>query len=214
MPVASSTPDTRSRLLDSAESLFAEHGIAVTSLRQITSAAGANLAAVNYHFGSKNELVAEVFARRVDPLNQDRLRRLELAVELSAPGPPNVNDVVLAFVAPALELRGSERGRALVRLLGRMHSEPSYETRQAVFGRFAQVFDRFRAVLARALPDLPAAELLARMKHFVGVLAFLMMDPLPVPRAEAAARDELAWLVTFVSAGLRAPATPKPGARS
>ncbi len=59
--------DTKTRILDSAESLFAEHGFEGTSLRQITSAAGVNLASVNYHFRSKDELIRAIFARRVEP---------------------------------------------------------------------------------------------------------------------------------------------------
>ena len=61
--------ETRTRLLDSAEQLFAERGIDATSLRAITTAAGANLASVNYHFGSKDELFREVVSRRIGPVN-------------------------------------------------------------------------------------------------------------------------------------------------
>ena len=71
------TTDTREALLDAAESLFAEHGVQAASLRAITQQAGANLAAVHYHFGSKEGLVRAVFSRRIGPLNEERLRRLE-----------------------------------------------------------------------------------------------------------------------------------------
>jgi AcrR family transcriptional regulator len=63
-------PDTRERILDTAERLFAEHGFAGTSVREITDAAAANLGAVNYHFQSKENLYAEVFARRVALLRE------------------------------------------------------------------------------------------------------------------------------------------------
>ena len=69
--------DTKERLLDAAESLFADHGFAATSLRMITSAAGVNLASVNYHYGSKEALIQAVLERRLGPLNRDRLRRLD-----------------------------------------------------------------------------------------------------------------------------------------
>src|SRR5688572_31708077 len=75
--------DTRESLLDAAEKLFSEHGIQSASLRQITQHAGANLAAVNYHFGSKDGLVRAVFSRRLRPMNDERFRRLEL-VDLQA----------------------------------------------------------------------------------------------------------------------------------
>ena len=65
---------TKDRILDAAESLFMEHGFEATSLRSITAAAGVNLAAVNYHFGSKEELFQAVLTRRLDPMNQERAR--------------------------------------------------------------------------------------------------------------------------------------------
>src|SRR5215470_418761 len=65
--------DTKTRILDAAEALFTEHGFEATSLRQLTTAAGVNLAAVNYHFGSKEELFQAVLTRRLDPMNQERL---------------------------------------------------------------------------------------------------------------------------------------------
>ena len=67
--------ETVERILDAAEQLFAEKGFAETSLRLITSKAGVNLAAVNYHFGSKEELFEAVLTRRLDPMNQQRLAR-------------------------------------------------------------------------------------------------------------------------------------------
>ena len=67
---------TKQRILDSAESLFARHGFAGASLRQVTASAQVNLAAVNYHFGSKENLINEVFRRRLDSLNEERLAAL------------------------------------------------------------------------------------------------------------------------------------------
>src|SRR6185295_619338 len=95
------TTDTREALLDAAEGLFAEHGIQASSLRAITQRAGANLAAVHYHFGSKEGLVRAVFSRRLKPLNEERLRRLE-ACDLEAADA--VEQVLDAFLAPLLRL--------------------------------------------------------------------------------------------------------------
>ena len=81
----SSQTDTKDRILDVAEELFAAKGYQATSLRAITSKAGVNLAAVNYHFGSKESLVAEVIIRRVVPLNEERLQKLERADSGEAP---------------------------------------------------------------------------------------------------------------------------------
>src|ERR1700754_704729 len=91
---------TRESLLDAAESLFSERGIQAASLRAITEQAGANLAAVHYHFGSKQGLVRAVFSRRLAPLNADRLRRLGRCEETGG----EIEDVLHAFLAPALDM--------------------------------------------------------------------------------------------------------------
>ena len=77
MSVNNTTHDTRDRLLDTAERLFAERGVDATSLRHITTEAEANLASVNYHFGSKEALFRQIFARRIGPINEERLRLLD-----------------------------------------------------------------------------------------------------------------------------------------
>src|SRR6185312_11029386 len=78
---------TKDRILDAAEALFMEHGFEATSLRAITTAAGVNLAAVNYHFGSKEELFQSVLTRRLDPMNQERVALLTELERGAAPGP-------------------------------------------------------------------------------------------------------------------------------
>jgi len=92
---------TRERILGAAETLFARHGFAGASLRQVTAAANVNLAAVNYHFGSKDNLIEEVFRRRLDELNARRLAALAAA---TAKAELDLEDVLAAFVRPALEL--------------------------------------------------------------------------------------------------------------
>jgi AcrR family transcriptional regulator len=120
-----STADTKTTILDAAEALFAEHGFVATSLRQLTTRAGVNLAAVNYHFGSKDELARAVLLRRIAPVNAERRRRLD-----ALPQPATVEHVVRAFVEPVLragELVGGENrpGRAAdwCRLVGRINVE-------------------------------------------------------------------------------------------
>lgn len=113
---------TMQRILDSAERLFAEHGYAGTSLRAITSDAGVNLAAVNYHFGSKEELVKRVFERKMVPANRARIENLEkvLGEARSSGHRPAVKDLFRAFVDPAFELAlGNAGGRSFVRLIWR-----------------------------------------------------------------------------------------------
>src|SRR5512134_3133369 len=104
-------PDTKERILDAAEALFMVQGFTATSLRMITTRAGVNLAAVNYHFGSKDELVRAVFTRRLGPLNRERVALLE-ELEEQAGGRPLVPEQVLeAFLTAGVRVaRDARRG--------------------------------------------------------------------------------------------------------
>ena len=84
-PRSSSGRSTRERILDAAERLFAAQGFHAVSVRDITAAAGVDVALVNYHFGGKHALFEDVFMRRAEVLNAERLRRLELLVAKAAP---------------------------------------------------------------------------------------------------------------------------------
>src|SRR5881394_165011 len=96
--------DTKSRILDVAEHLFIEHGFEATSLRSLTSSAGVNLAAVNYHFGSKEELFQAVLTRRLDPMNQERIDLLTKLEREAAPMPVSCEQILSAMFVPALKL--------------------------------------------------------------------------------------------------------------
>src|SRR5512143_118352 len=102
--------ETKDRILDAAERLFAEHGFDATSLRMITAEAGVNLAAVNYHFRSKDALIEAVFSRCIRPLNRERLRLLAAVEEASGGAPPRLEDVIRAFVTPVIRARQDNRG--------------------------------------------------------------------------------------------------------
>src|SRR5438477_74118 len=109
------TLDTKKKLLDTAEKLFGEKGFEATSLRDITTEAQVNLAAVNYHFQSKDSLIDAVIQRRIAPVNCRRLKMLDAA------GPDaTVEQIVGAFLAPLFEMRTP----ALVPLFGRILSTP------------------------------------------------------------------------------------------
>jgi len=205
-------PDTRDALLDAAEHLFAERGLRSASLRAITGEAGTNLAAVNYHFGSKQGLVEAVFTRRLEPLNRERLDRL--AACEAAPGGPAVECIVRAFVAPVLRMLRDRRegGAAFARLVARSFSEPSEETLRMLQSAFREVVERFAAALGAALPHLPRETVFWRI-HFMagamahtaafGRLAFAMSHGLCDPEDSERMIDELA---AFLAAGHAAPA--------
>jgi AcrR family transcriptional regulator len=208
--------DTKTNLLDAAEHLFAHEGVDRASLRAITQAAGANLAAVHYHFGSKEALVREVLARRLSPLNK---RRIELLDRVEAgPRDPAVAEIVRAFVQPTLEMVQRERGgHAFARFICRTFSEPDESFHDMILDQFRGIVTRFSTALERALPDLPREELFWRFHFMVGsmvhtaglgFLAHRLSDGLCNP----ADLDGLTTrLVGFLSAGLQAHATELPG---
>src|SRR3546814_735498 len=120
-PMANTQFSTKDRILGAAEELFAQHGFSGTSLRQVTSRADVNIAAVNYHFGSKENLVTEVFRRRMDEMSAQRLAQLRQAQE-QAPG--ELEPILAAFVEPALALAQDRNGGgAFIRVIARAYAE-------------------------------------------------------------------------------------------
>ncbi len=204
--------DTHDRLLDAAEQLFAEHGIAATSLRAITSGASANLASVHYHFGSKEALVEAVFARRLEPLNRERCRLLD-AEEAAAAGAPSIEAIVNAFVAPAMRLAYDPAGGGenFMLLIGRLYSEPG-DLGYNITEQFAEVFQRFTSALGRGLPHLSRTDLLWRFFFMVGCISMPLMGRHIIPRRTGGLCDpsdienNIRRLVAFLAAGLRAAA--------
>lgn len=215
--VATAAPTaTRESLLDAAESLFSEHGIQAASLRAITQRAGANLAAVHYHFGSKQGLVRAVFQRRLEPLNRERLALLS-ACERDGGG--TVEGVMRAFVAPLLRMvrEDPDRGGAFARLMGRAFAEPGDEVRQILFNEFKELVDRFKDALVLLLPHLSESEVLWRL-HFVAgsmghtVACSQMLERYSEGRCRLSdVEGSIDLLVQFLAAGLRASATPERG---
>jgi len=206
-------PDTKSRILDAAEHLFADRGFADTSMRRITTEAGANLAAVHYHFGSKEQLIDAVLARRLGPLNEARLAGLRRAEAEAGPAGAPVEALLVAFIAPALQLReGTDRGSSIVRLLGQCLNQPDPALRRKVLERFREVFDRFSAALSRALPHLDPADVRWRLLFTIGSMAHMMSmsdDLFELSGGLCDPEDTqgvLKRLVAFVAAGLEAPA--------
>lgn len=206
--------DTRESLLDAAEKLFSEHGIQAASLRQITQEASANLAAVNYHFGSKDGLVRAVFSRRLRPMNDERLRQLEL-VDLDAEDA--VEQILTAFLEPLLRLVSEkpEGVRGFARLMGRAFSEPSEEVRTIILEEIRETIDRFMAAFRQVLPHLTEGELMWRF-HFLGgamghtVSCSYVLERYSGGNCHTKDPDEiLDQLVRFLAAGMRAPSRAK-----
>ena len=159
---------TKDRVLDAAERLFARDGIEATSLRAITAEAGVNLAAVNYHFQSKDALVRAVIARRVVPVNERRLALLDAVERAAGDGPLPLQGVLDAFIRPVMEIYSS-RGREFTPLMGRMYTEPEFAER--IYKEHLEpLAARFIAAYERALPHLDRVELLWRMHFAMGAV--------------------------------------------
>ena len=205
---------TKRRILDAAESLFMEHGFEATSLRAITTMAGANLAAVNYHFGSKEELFQAVLTRRLDPMNQERVDLLTRLEQQAAPAPVACDRILGAMFIPALHLaRDPQRGGAdFLRLLGRAYADPAPFIRRFLSEQYAVMIARFKAAFARALPELPKKELSWRLHFIMGALSYTLAgtDALKLIAELTPAEsgnDELLLqrLAPFLLAGLTSP---------
>jgi AcrR family transcriptional regulator len=200
--------ETRTRILDAAEELFMQHGFEGTSMRLLTTKAGVNLAAVNYHFGSKHALIEAVFRRRLDPMNTERIAALERLEDFS---PENI---IRAFVRPSLRFVEDAKGggRNFIRLLGRTYTEPAKGIRQLIGQMYAPTMERYKKALERALPQMPADELVWRMHFMFGTLAYtlaatdtvqLIAGCKPEDRYDARLLEDR--LTAFLAAGLHAP---------
>ena len=211
----STSQDTKSRILDAAEHLFMEHGFEATSLRSLTSAASVNLAAVNYHFGSKEELFQAVLTRRLDPMNQERIDLLSrLEREAGAKAIP-CEKILSAMLIPALRLARDEKrgGKNFLRLLGRAYADPAPFISHFLSENYAEMIGRFKDAFLKSLPHLTRQELTWRLHFTMGALSYtvsgtdalkLLHQAMPHDRDN----DELLIqrLAPFLVAGLKAPA--------
>ncbi|HVP45647.1 MAG TPA: TetR/AcrR family transcriptional regulator [Bryobacteraceae bacterium] len=206
--------ETKVRILDAAERLFAEQGLDV-SVRAITDEAGVNLAAVNYHFQSKDALVDAVIARRFEPVTRRRLEMLDKVEAQSGSGPLPLEPVLEAFFAPVIQppAPGLEH---LKPLMGRMYSMPDDLIKRLFHAHLGPVAARFTAALGRAVPELPESVRLYRLYFAAGAMVHLMNWSRLIPMFSNGLVDPtdtkalLDQLIAFAVAGFRAPVTPKP----
>lgn len=215
MPTDQSS-DTRRALLEAATTLFAAHGFDGVSLRAITDQAGANIAAVNYHFGSKDGLIAAVLDALIAPLNQERLARLDAVVDEN-----DLEAILRAFVEPVFgALTDPDRARVCLALAARVHLDPE-RGHALMVEQFAPVVERFHAALTTALPTLPPATLFWRLHLVVGSALHVLqarnggkllqahLGDADAASVIHAAREEL---LAFALAGMAAPAPITGGA--
>jgi AcrR family transcriptional regulator len=202
---------TRERILDAAELLFARRGFGSASLRDITAAAGANLAAANYHFRDKESLYTEVLLRRLRPVNRQRLERLDELVCRSKRTAPPLAEILRAFIAPAVELALSSpiQPAPFLGLMGRMLSDPLPFLDSVIRSEFQPIVVRFSAVLQKALPGISRTNLAWRMQFVAGAMLHGLGNGGRIralhPEIGDASEPFIEQLIRFAEAGLRAP---------
>ncbi len=196
-------------MLDAGEALFGEHGFAGASVRAVTAAAGTNLNAVNYHFGSKEGLFRAVVHRVMGPVNEEQLRRLtDLETERGAAGgAPSVGELIGAYAAPIIDLfeRDEERGRRVSRLVARILADGGGGFDRAALDEVEGTEDRYLRAFARALPDLSTGELWWRFQATAVLIPFHRTVVLAGNRPPETEKDFSVWMLAYLTAAMRAP---------
>lgn len=204
---------TQELILDAAEVLFARQGVSATSLRSITTRAGVNAAAIHYHFGSKQALVSAILTRRIAPLSQERIKRLELLEiryrDEAIPAELLVEAFVIPFATAGADLRDEMAG--LGSLLAWLHVEGDVDG-NLLARPGVDVNERFAEALCHRRP-LELDEARDRFLYATGsVVQLLRQEPIrenvtPTMEDLDVLRDRLSRLICFLAAGLSAPVT-------
>ncbi|MDF0605270.1 TetR family transcriptional regulator [Neisseriaceae bacterium TC5R-5] len=204
--------ETALQIMNVAEQLFAESGFNGVPLRLLTKEAGVNLAAVNYHFGSKEGLFEAIFVQRLAPLIEGCLKELEvLETEQQK---LTLDSLLQTVIRPCLALAKDPKsgGAIFVRLLSRTLLENHRQVREMIAGQYGEFVQRYLRAFHQALPQLNAEQLAWRMHFAFSVMfnAFAGNDVLKVfTRSEVvSARDPdiiVKHVLPFVTAGLLAP---------
>lgn len=205
-------PNTQQKILDAAEQLFSETGFSATSLRQITSMAEVNLASVNYHFGSKKELIQAVLQRYLAvlmPRLDDEFTRL-----LASTQPNNLPVVLAAFIEPLLELnKVQQNGTTMfLQLLGRGYTDVQGHLRWFFNHHYGRTLDKFVLLVQQSCPQLPASEIFWRLHFSLGTIVFTMASNVALKDIAAADFNEVVEidgvikrLIPYLAAGIAAP---------
>ncbi|SAL67808.1 TetR family transcriptional regulator [Caballeronia cordobensis] len=205
----------RENILDAAEVDFSQRGYAGTSLKEVAASCGVTQALITYYFGTKQLLFEQVFLRRALLVSEERVTLLR---ELTDAKSANVRDIVRAFLLPLVALRGTDGGRAFIRLQARLHTEPpeiSYNLRSTAYGDST---DAYVEALRAALPGLPAKDLYWRVTMMIGAYLYAFSDThrLDVLAKGACdpwdANETLEQLTSFIVGGLEAQACAQPAA--
>jgi AcrR family transcriptional regulator len=212
-PSAPGSSSTREAILDTAERLFAEKGVEGTSIRDITGTAGVNLGSINYHFGSKLDLVVAVFMRRLGPITQRQMAFLDDVEREAGDKPPRLEALIEAMVRPSVEksFASGKRNMAFMRLVGRFYGDPDPEVERQIRTQVEKVWRRFADLLSSAVPSQTGEGIFWRIMFMSGTFHHTMLTmgrregtiP-PEVRKGLDAESLIRRLVAFTAAGMRA----------
>lgn len=208
--------ETRERLLAAAERIFAREGISRTSVRQITTEAGVNVAAVNYHFGSREGLIEAIFELHASDVNAERIRALDAVLSAAGDKPPQLSGILEAYLSAPLERLARREGEEAPfgQLVSRLFHEPPEVVEPLMRRHFLPTTERFLDAIAAALPELPRVDVEFRFRLVVASLAATASRkrgpnwlPTTEPRNTAMdPKEDMQRLTAFLTGGLRAPA--------
>jgi AcrR family transcriptional regulator len=212
---------TSDGILRAALRLMAENGYNGVSLRRICLDAGVNLALMNYHFGSKAQLLRAIFERWASGINDERMRLLRQVDERHPDGQPPLEELLHAFIAPTLAASKTDKEDELhfLRLSGRLATDPTPEVRSAIADIYDSAAVKFAGSLRQACPHLGTEEFLQRLIFLYGAMVYTRSETgrvdslakkleLQTPRTSV--HEAGRYLIPFLAAALRAP--PAPGA--
>ncbi len=168
---------TRTRILHVAERHYADRGFDGMSMRALTSEAGVNLAAVNYHFGSKKELLYSIFRERIVPMNAERLELLRKAAANSDGKPLALEVIFDAFLIPMARRATGSEGPDIhfLRMVGRSLAEEPDFWQRLYAEEFKGTVETFRQAIHRTMPELSEEELAVRFHFSIGAMLGLLV---------------------------------------
>lgn len=177
-PETPSAEQTAQRILRAAEQIFARGGYRAMTLREVTREAKVNLAAVNYHFGSKSNLMRAIIRDRFEPINAERLRLLDLAGKQYAPKPIPLEAIFDCLFRPIFCEDASQlvKETSLVRITGRALAEPAELLRDLHREFFEELSRRFMAEIRRTCPNLDETSLQYRFFLSISTMIGTLID--------------------------------------
>lgn len=169
--------ETVERILRAATILFAERGFAETSLRTITGMADVNLAAVNYHFGTKKSLIQAVFSQFLTPFCSALDARLDqLEAGLNDGQTPDVEQLLRILFEALIESTASinENPQRFMKLLGLAYTQSQEHLRQTISHKYEGTYKRYVGALGQTAPNLDPIVFYWRINFILGASIFTL----------------------------------------